>query len=95
MRSAWPRPTTLARRLREELTEFLSEDYAPLADLLNEVRMELRRHDIAVEGDVWNAAIDGRLRALLVQRRPDAAREHLLQRLGVAEALASTGAAEP
>jgi precorrin-2 dehydrogenase/sirohydrochlorin ferrochelatase len=79
----------LARRLREELTDFLSEDYAPLADLLNEVRTELRQRRITVDADTWNQAIDGRLRSLLVQRRLDAARQHLLQRLGVAEALAA------
>src|SRR5438132_11133866 len=32
----------LARRLREELTDFLSEDFASLAALLDEVRHELR-----------------------------------------------------
>ena len=82
----------LARRLREELTDFLSEDYAPLAELLNDVRSDLRRRSISVDAEVWNAAIDGRLRALLVQRQPEAAREHLLQRLGVTEALAPSEA---
>src|SRR5262245_54449561 len=33
----------LARRLREELTDYLSEDFGGLADLLGEVRTELRR----------------------------------------------------
>ena len=79
----------LARRLREELTDFLSEDYASLADLLNEVRSDLRRRGISVDAETWNAAIDGRLRALLVQRQPEATRAHLLQRLGVADALAA------
>jgi siroheme synthase-like protein len=82
----------LARRLREELTDFLSDDYAPLAALLNEVRSDLRRRGISVDAEVWNAALDGRLRALLVQRQLEAAREHLLERLGVAAALAASEA---
>ena len=32
----------LARRLREDLTAFLAEDYAPLAELLADVRREIR-----------------------------------------------------
>jgi siroheme synthase-like protein len=80
----------LARRLREELTDFLSEDYEALATLLGEVRADLRRHNLAVDAETWNQAIDGRLRALLVQRRAEEARDHLLHRLGVSEALAAT-----
>jgi precorrin-2 dehydrogenase/sirohydrochlorin ferrochelatase len=78
----------LARRLREELTDFLAEDYAPLADLLAEVRAELKRRGLSVDAETWQAALDARLRALVAQRRPDEAREHLLERLGVREALA-------
>jgi siroheme synthase-like protein len=79
----------LARRLREELTDFLSEDYAALAELLNEVRQDLRRRKISVDAETWQTAMDGRFRALLAQRRPEEARERLLGRLGVAEALAA------
>lgn len=81
----------LARRLREELTDFLSEDYAPLADLLNEVRSQLKQRRISVEAETWQTAIDTRLRALLAQRRREEAREYLLQRLGVGEAFAAPG----
>ena len=79
----------LARRLREELTDFLSEDYAPLADLLSSVRTELRRNQIRVDADTWQTAIDARLRALVAQRRLGEAREHLLEGLGVSDALAA------
>ena len=79
----------LARKLREELTDFLSEDFAALADLLGGVRAELRQHKITVDAETWNQAIDGQLRKLLVQRRYEEAREHLLEGLGVAEALAA------
>jgi siroheme synthase-like protein len=77
----------LARRLREELTAFLAEDYAPLADLLASVRADLRRRNLSPSAETWSAAIDARLRALVAQRRPDEAREHLLQRLGITQPL--------
>jgi precorrin-2 dehydrogenase/sirohydrochlorin ferrochelatase len=73
----------LARRLREELTAFLSDDTSALADLMGEVRLELRARSINVNADRWQEAVDARLRALLAQRRYDEARAHLLNRLGV------------
>ena len=73
----------LARRLREELQAFLSEDYAPLAELLRDVRRELRQRRITVEPEVWQRAIDGTLRALLAQRRHGEAKDRLLAALGV------------
>jgi siroheme synthase-like protein len=73
----------LARRLREDLTAFLSEDYAPLAELLADVRSDLRRRDLNVKADTWQAAMDGRFRALVAQGRMDEAREYLLSGLGV------------
>jgi precorrin-2 dehydrogenase/sirohydrochlorin ferrochelatase len=79
----------LARRLREELTDFLSEDYAPLAELLNAVRSELRERSVRVDGETWQSAIDARFRALVAQRRIDEAREHLLRGLGVPDASAA------
>jgi len=79
----------LARRLREELTAFLSEDFARLADLLGDVRRELRERRVSVDADAWQRAIDARLRALLAQSRLDEARQHLLERLGLAEGAAA------
>jgi precorrin-2 dehydrogenase len=78
----------LARRLREDLTSFLSEDYAPLADLLNEVRNEIKESGRVVEAEAWQAAMDARLRALVAQGRLDSARQYLLYRLGVSEDIA-------
>lgn len=75
----------LARRLREDLTAFLSDDYAPLADLLAEIRAEVRTRNLTIEADRWQSAIDGRFRALVAQRRIDEAREYLQQGLGVSE----------
>jgi precorrin-2 dehydrogenase/sirohydrochlorin ferrochelatase len=75
----------LARRLREELTDYLSEDFAALAELLDEVRHELRDHGVRPDPETWQQAIDGQLRALLAQRRWGQARARLLRRLGVAD----------
>jgi siroheme synthase-like protein len=81
----------LARRLREELEAFLSEDYGPLAELLQEVRQELRSRGIVVDPEAWQRAIDGRLRALLAQRRRARARAYLLASLGVEAPACRTG----
>jgi siroheme synthase-like protein len=81
----------LARRLREELEAFLSEDYGPLAELLQEVRQELRSRGIVVEPETWQRAIDGRLRALLAQHRRARAKAYLLASLGVEAPACRTG----
>jgi siroheme synthase-like protein len=81
----------LARRLRQELEAFLDEDYAPLAELLQEVRQELRSQGIVVDSEVWQRAIDGRLRALLAQRRSARAKAYLLASLGVEAPAPRTG----
>ena len=81
----------LARRLREELEDYLTEDMPALADLLAEVRQEIRRLGIKVESDTWQHAIDGHLRVLLAQRRYEEARARLVERLGVDLTPASAG----
>ena len=73
----------LARRLREELDAYLTPDMPALADLLAEVRQEVRARDIRVENETWQQAIDTRLRVLLAQRKYEEARQYLLDRLGV------------
>lgn len=73
----------LARRLREELDAYLTEDMPALADLLAEVRQDVRRRGIKIENDTWQYAIDGQLRVLLAQRRYGQARARLIQRLGI------------
>ena len=75
----------LARRLREDLTAFLSDDYEPLADLLREVRAEVRQRKLTVDADTWQEAIDGRFRALVAQRRIDEARDYLRNGLGIGD----------
>lgn len=77
----------LARRLREELTDYLSEDFAALADLLREVRTELRRKGVTPAAETWQQAIDGQLRALLAQRRWGQAKARLIRALGVGDVI--------
>lgn len=77
----------LARRLREELDAYLTEDMPALADLLAEVRTDLRRLKVYVEAERWQRAIDGQLRVLLAQRRYGQAKARLLESLGIASVL--------
>ncbi len=77
----------LARRLREELEAYLSEDFAPLVELLAEVRGDLRARGVSVEAAAWQRAIDGRLRELLSAGRRAEARSRLLAALGVEKQL--------
>ena len=74
----------MARRVREELTDYFSEDFVPLADLLAEVRAELKERGVlpGISQETWQRAIDGNLRALLAQRRIGQAKALLLSRLG-------------
>lgn len=81
----------LARRLREELDAYLTEDMPALADLLAEVRQEIRARGIKVENDTWQEAIDTKLRVMLAQRRYPEARAYLVERLGI-ELSPATGA---
>ena len=74
----------MARRVREELEAYFTEDFEPLAELLAEVRAELKQRGVLlpIPQSTWQAAIDGRLRALLAQRRRGQAKALLLSRLG-------------
>ena len=78
----------MARRLREDLNAFLTPDYEALADLLAEVRVEVRTAGLRVDPETWSRAIDEPLRNLLREGRLDDARKRLIESLGVTEALA-------
>ena len=76
----------ISRRLREELADFLAEDAAALTELVGETRTELRRLAAfaPIPAQAWQDAIDGKLRALIAQRRRGQAKALLLARLGTA-----------
>ena len=71
----------MARKMREELEAFLTEDYALLLELAAEVRAELRDKGLQVDPQVWNAALDVELRGLLAQGRRAEAKDRLLRSL--------------
>jgi len=75
----------LARRLREELEAYLTEEMPALAELLAEVRNDLRLRGIAPDVEVWQQAIDEDLRVLLAQRKYRQAKARLLESLGAGE----------
>jgi precorrin-2 dehydrogenase/sirohydrochlorin ferrochelatase len=71
----------MARRMREELEQFLTEDYALMLDLAAEVRRELRERDLAVSAETWNAALDSEIKRLLSEGRRQEAKDRLLKAL--------------
>ncbi len=75
----------LARRLREELEAYLTEEMPALADLMKEVRGDLRSRAIVPEPQAWQDAIDEDLRVLLAQRKYRQAKTRLLKSLGAEE----------
>lgn len=73
----------LARRLREELDAYLDDDFPALANLLAEVRRELRSRGIVPDAEIWQQAITGQVRVLVAQRRIGQAKALLLKGLGI------------
>lgn len=71
----------MARKLREELEAFLTEDYSLLLELAAEVRAEFRDRGVLVDAEVWNASLDNELRKLLAEGRRDEAKDRLLRSL--------------
>ena len=84
----------MARRVREELSDYLDADTSSLAELVAEARADLRRLDVfrPIPSEAWQAAMDGQLRILLAQRRRGQAKALLLARLGAPLWAAHSGA---
>lgn len=76
----------MARRIREELTDYLDADTSSLAELVAEVRAEFRDRGVfrSIPAEAWQTAMDSRLRILLSQRRRDEAKALLESRLNSA-----------
>jgi siroheme synthase-like protein len=73
----------LARAVREELERVLTADYATLAEIAAEARRELRAEGRVATAAVWRTALGPETRRLIVERGRDAAKRHVLERLGV------------
>jgi len=75
------RSPAMARKMREEIEAFLTEDYAAMLELAAEVRAELREKGTLVDADIWNKALDVELRKLLAEGKQAEAKERLLRSL--------------
>jgi len=52
------RSPALARKIRTQLEKDFGDEYASLARLIGEVRAEIKRQGIKVDGDGWQEALD-------------------------------------
>src|SRR5262245_6754714 len=73
----------LARAVREELEDRVGKEYAPLAEVVAQVRRELQARGHRVDATTWRRALDTPLRRLVARGRRAEARRRLLSRLGV------------
>ena len=62
------RSPALARKIRTRLEKIFGDEYASLALLVSEVRAEVKRQGIKVDGDAWQEALDLDLLSDLVRR---------------------------
>jgi siroheme synthase-like protein len=72
----------LARAIRKELDAYFSEDYAVLAELVAEVRRDVRRRGARPSAAAWSRGLSPRLRGLIAEGRHEDARRYLFQQLG-------------
>ena len=72
----------LSRAIREELETYFTDDYGVLAQLVAEVRCELREQGRPSDGETWHRSLDADLRRLIAAGRREEAKAHLLDRLG-------------
>ncbi len=70
----------LARKLREELQASPALDYADMAPMLSEVRLELRQEETVVAADHWQTCLNRDILALYYKDR-DAAKKALKEAL--------------
>jgi len=71
----------MARKMREEIEAFLTQDWALMLELAAEVRAELRERGTLVDSEVWNKALDADLRMLLAEGKRPEAKARLLRSL--------------
>lgn len=71
----------LARAVREELEDFLTDDFARLVQIASEVRRELRQRSIQTTAGAWNRALTGDFRRLIEHGKAGEAKQLLLTTL--------------
>jgi precorrin-2 dehydrogenase/sirohydrochlorin ferrochelatase len=75
------RSPAMARKMREEIEKFLTDDWAAMLELAAEVRAGLREQGKLIDADIWNRALDADLKKLLAEGKQADARERLLRSL--------------
>jgi len=65
------RSPALARKIRTRLEKDFGDEYASLALLVNNVRAEVKRQGVKVDGDAWQKALDLDLLIDLLRRGED------------------------
>ena len=76
------RSPALARKIRTSLEKDFGDEYASLAVLIDEVRAEVKRQGIEVDGEAWQEALDlGLLSDLVRKGDREKARDVLLRNL--------------
>jgi siroheme synthase-like protein len=70
-----------ARMLREDLEEFLTDDFADLVEIAAEARRQLRQRCSRASADAWKRALGGEVRQLIRQGSAGEAKEILLKKL--------------
>ena len=75
------RSPAMARKMREEIEKFLTDDWAAMLELAAEVRAELREQGKLIDADIWNRALDADLKKLLAEGKQAEAKERLLRSL--------------
>lgn len=82
------RSPAMARKMREEIEAFLTDDWAAMLELAAEVRAELREQGKLIDAEIWNKALDADLKKLLAEGKQVEARERL--RRSLAEPVSTT-----
>jgi siroheme synthase-like protein len=72
----------LSRAIREELEAYFTEDYITFAEVVAEVRRELKELGLVPGAEVWREALNGDLRRLIKEGNQEEAKAYLLKRLG-------------
>jgi precorrin-2 dehydrogenase/sirohydrochlorin ferrochelatase len=75
------RSPAMARKMREEIEDFLTDDWAAMLELAAEVRAELREQGKLIDAEIWNKALDAELKKLLAEGKQAEAKERLLRSL--------------
>lgn len=72
----------LSRAIREELEDYFTDDYATLAEIVSDVRQELRKRSSFPSAEAWHKTLNGDLRRLIKEGKREEAKAYLFKRLG-------------